>query len=219
MNSKGVTSVYQGLVVVFCILFCIMSSYADEHCPQPVGKLVSIQGEAQIQHAGAANWKAISLDAALCPGDVFRTSANSRAAIVLTNESILRIDQKSTITFPNAPEDKYSVLELLRGVLHIFSHRPRSLKIVTPYVNGVVEGTEFLVSADQEKSIITVFEGVVVAVNQQGELRLSSNQSVIAQQGAAPTYLTVVRPRDAVAWTLYYPAIMRRYNALTSREV
>ena len=208
MNSKGVTSGLQGFVVVFCILVGILPCLASEHCEQPVAKLVSIQGDAQIRHDNTSSWQTISLDDVLCPGDMLRTAANSRAAIVLANESVLRIDQKSTITFPKAQEDKYSVLELLRGVFHIFSHRPRSLKVVTPYVNGVVEGTEFLVSAASDKSVITVFEGLVLAVNTKGQLRLTNNQSVVAKKDTAPVYLTVVRPRDAVAWTLYYPAIL-----------
>ena len=208
MNSKGATSGFQGFVVVFFILICILPCVASDQCEQPVGKLVSIQGSAQIQHANTSSWQPIILDALLCPGDMLRTAANSRAAIVLANESVLRIDQKSTITFPQAQEEKLSVLELLRGVLHIFSHRPRSLKVVTPYVNGVVEGTEFLVTVDDEKSVITVFEGMVLAVNQHGQLRLASNQSAVAKKGAAPVYIVVVKPRDAVVWTLYYPAIL-----------
>ena len=54
----------------------------------------------------------------------------------------------------------------------------------------------------------TVFQGLVVASNEQGKLDVGSGQAVTAKKGMAPQYMAVVKPRDAVQWTLYYPTII-----------
>lgn len=207
MNSKMIVSCIYG-VIVFCLLFFASSGDAAEKCLQPAATLVSLQGEAEVQREEQSDWQAVAMDMEFCPGDMLRVGTDGRAAVVLKNETVLRIDRKTTIIFSKPTKDTFSVLELLRGALHIFSHQPRSLKVITPYVNGVVEGTEFLVRVDSGKAIITVFEGQVTAVNQEGRLHLSSGQSAMAQEGSAPTAAAIVRPRDAVEWTLYYPAVI-----------
>ena len=204
---------FRGIVVTtsqfaFFILSIILASTAcaDQHCSHPMARMVSVQGDVQFRQAEQSEWLPVELDKAFCAGDVLRVGRGGRAAVVLSNESILRVDQNTTISFGGS-EQQFSLLNLIQGVLHIFSHRPRSLKVSTPYVNGAVEGTEFLVSTDENRSFISVFEGQVIASNEYGTIQVGSGQSVSAAQGAAPIHETVVRPRDAVQWTLYYPAI------------
>ncbi len=208
MNSTVIPSLVKGLVILGILHPFAAFGEAAEICQQPIGRLVSIQGEAQVQHHGQTDWQVIMLEAKLCPGDMLRVLTNGRAAVVFDNETVLRIDQNSTIKFRPPPADNSAILEIFRGILHIFSHQPHSLQVITPYVNGVVEGTEFLVSVDTAKSVITVFEGVVTAANQQGRMKLSSGQSAIAKNDSAPQAMAIVRPRYAVAWTLYYPDII-----------
>ena len=197
-----------GVVLIFYVLLSSSLGMAADYCLQPIGKLVSIQGEAQVQRNGLPGWRVAAMEDTFCPGDMLRILSKGRAAVVLRNEIVLRIGPNSTINFNKPSVEKSTILELLQGVLHIFSHDPHTLKVVTPYVNGVVEGTEFLVRVESNSSVITVFEGMVAVENQQGHLKLSSGQSAIAEKNAAPAYRTIVRPRDAVEWTLYYPAVI-----------
>lgn len=197
--------------VVISILFLqalIPTLAVADSCKETAGRLVSIQGEAQILRSGLTAWGPLQPDEAFCPGDMLRVNTGGRVAVVLANESVLRVDQNSTLIFQESTVEKFSLIKLLNGVLHIFSHRPRSLNIATPYVNGAVEGTEFLVQSGTANTVITVFEGLVTAANAQGKLAVASGQAIVADKGAAPRYMTVVRPRDAVQWTLYYPAII-----------
>ncbi|MDH5686190.1 MAG: tetratricopeptide repeat protein, partial [Hadesarchaea archaeon] len=100
------------------------------------------------------------------------------------------------------------MLDLLIGAVHFFSRIPRGLKVATPFVNGIVEGTEFLVKVERNQTFFSIFEGRVAATNEAGSLTLTSGQSAIAQAGQAPALRIVVRPRDAVQWALYYPPIL-----------
>jgi len=80
--------------------------------------------------------------------------------------------------------------------------------LATPFVNGGVEGTEFFVSVDENKTFISVFEGKVLTSNDAGSLALTSGQSAVAEAGKAPVARVVARPRDAVHWALYYPPVI-----------
>jgi tetratricopeptide (TPR) repeat protein len=143
-----------------------------------------------------------------CPGDMLRVQERSRAAIVLSNEVTLRLDQNTTITFAGLEQEQTLLLRLLSGAAYFFSRIPRSLKFTTPFVNGIVEGTEFFVEVDYYQTFISVFAGRVLAANEAGSLILESGQSALTQRGQAITPQVVARPRDAVQWAIHYPPII-----------
>ena len=89
--------------------------------------------------------------------------------------------------------------------MYFFSRLPRNLEVRTAFVNAGVEGTEGLIVVESNRTLITIFEGTVVAGNPSGSLTLVGGQSAIAEQGRAPNLTVVVRPRDAVQWAIYYP--------------
>jgi len=202
---------------VFCILFSLASLFmgfpatfvgAAETCNKWGAKVVSVQGIVQARKAGETEWLPVNLYDAYCPGDIIRVLELSRAAVVLRNEATLRLDQNTTITFAGPEKEKTFLLKLLSGAAHFLSRIPRTLKVATPFVNGAVEGTEFLVRVEQELTFLSVFEGKVAASNEAGSLLLASGQSAVALKGQAPVLQVVVRPRDAVQWALYYPPVI-----------
>ncbi|HEX2227538.1 MAG TPA: FecR domain-containing protein, partial [Candidatus Binatia bacterium] len=130
---------------------------------------------------------------------------HSRADVYLANQSLIRLDQNTTITFGGIKEERTSLLQLIRGTLYFFSRLPRNLEILTAFVNAGVEGTEGLVAVQADRTIILIFEGNVVARSQFGDLSLTSGESAVAEQGNAPARAVITRPRDAVQWALYYP--------------
>lgn len=173
-----------------------------------IGKISSIQGSVKAMSKSGTTWLPARIGDTFCIGDRISTGEHSRAAIVLNNETVLRIDQNTTIVF-RGPEEKRTFLIILQeGVAHFFSRKVRRLEIDTPFVNGVVEGTEFMVRVDQTQAFIFLFEGRMRADNPLGSLQLSKDQCVVARAGRAPELTSVARPRDAVQWALYYPPII-----------
>ena len=172
-----------------------------------VGQLYSIDGEVSVQRHGA--WQRGVLDQSLCAHDAVRTGSLSRAAVMLINEAVLRIDQDSTVYLVDitADEQKPSLLDLTQGAFQSFSRRPRALEVNTPYLNAAVQGTEFVIRAEAGKTSLTVFEGTVAAGNQHGKISVGSGHSVWSS-GGAPHSFVLVRPRDSVQWGLYYPPIL-----------
>ena len=201
------------MIVLFNVIFLIAlagpvswSSASAQTCPQWIAKVVSVQGNVEVKKVGGTEWKATQFREALCPGDMIRVMKESRAALVLVTGAIVRLDQYSTAVF-NGVEKEASLVEILKGVANFFSRWPRSLKVYTPFVNGTVEGTEFLVKVEDDRTLISIFEGKVEASNKAGSLTLTGGQSAMAEAGKAPVPYIVVRPRDAVQWSLYYPRV------------
>ena len=117
-------------------------------------------------------------------------------------------DQDTTAQLRRGAEEGRSLLNLLIGAIYFFSHRPRALEVDTPFVNAAAEGTEFLVRVGAERAEVVMLDGQVLLQNPQGELRIASGQAAAIPAGAAPAPMIVARPRDAVAWALYYPPIL-----------
>jgi tetratricopeptide (TPR) repeat protein len=187
-----------------------VTSQAANACLPVVGKLATVEGRVEIQRASDSAWQPAKLGSALCQGDLVRAGARSRATVLLINQAVLRIDQNTAMRLDNiTPEvEERSVLSLLKGAFQSFSRKPRGFEVNTPYLNGSIEGTEFVFRVEEDQSILTVFEGTVVASNDQGSTSVSGGESVVAEKGLAPQARTVVRPRDAAQWSLYYPPVM-----------
>ena len=180
-------------------------SIAAATCDPWVAKMVSVQGNVEARRAGQTRWQQARLNDTYCSGDRIQVGESSRADVVLANQPVLRLDQNSTITLGGVREQRTSVIELIKGAIYFFSRLPRNLEVRTAFVNAGVEGTEGLITAEAERTWILIIEGKVLASNQDGSLTLTSGESAVATQNRAPVFMTVVRPRDAVQWALYYP--------------
>jgi tetratricopeptide (TPR) repeat protein len=211
-NRVGFRKVCLAVLAVWVLLASLMipqqAAGQTEKQAEWVASVVSVQGLVQVRRQDAQHWQMVRLDDRFLAGDVINVGANSRAAFVLKNESTLRVDQKTTIVFSAAEPQQPFLIELLKGAVHFFSRVHRSLRIVTPFVNGAVEGTEFVARVDADKTTISLLEGRLRVSNPQGSILMTQNQSVSAAANQPPLLMAEVQPRDAVHWTLYYPAVI-----------
>jgi tetratricopeptide (TPR) repeat protein/opacity protein-like surface antigen len=198
------------------VLLSSGAGHAQAPCEPAAARVVSIQGTVELKRAGTDVWTAAMLDEGLCIGDALRVGEASRAALALANDSTLRLDQRTTLQLRGIAEEERSLLELLFGAVYFFSHRPRALEVETPFVNAAAEGTEFLVRVGDDRAEVVMLDGQVLLQNPHGELRVASGEAALVAEGKAPAPMIVVRPRDAVAWALYYPPILAE---LTGRGV
>ncbi len=184
----------------------VATVHAAEPCTPAFARVVSVQGNVELRRPGA-NWQAAELNSTLCAGDMVRVHQRSRAALLLSNETTLRLDQGTALTLLAPDDRKATLLELISGGLLAITRTPRPFRIRTPFVNANVEGTEFAVRVDDNNASIAVYEGQVVAENDVGSVALASGETAVATRNAAPTKAIMIRPRDAVAWTLYFPTV------------
>jgi tetratricopeptide (TPR) repeat protein len=220
MSGKGSGAAQRRLGCAFAVLFAAVmvpdaareahaqTATSSANCDPPPARAVSVQGVVETRRGSDGAWQPVKLNDTFCPGDNIRVQANSRADIALLNQSVLRLNANSAIVVETPKERTTGVVNLLRGATHVLSRGPNSLEVQTPFTLAGVRGTEFYVSVEPEQTLLTVFEGRVVAENAAGNLTLTDGQSATAAAGRAPTYTIVARPRDAVQWTLYYPPVV-----------
>ncbi|MGR9117399.1 MAG: FecR domain-containing protein [Gammaproteobacteria bacterium] len=185
-------------------------------CTPWVARAISVQGTVEVQHVDRNDWSAVKLQEVFCAGDRVRAGIYSRAALLLQNETLLRLDQETTLVLPQLSEEENAWLELGRGALHFISNIPYRLKINTPFVNAAIEGTEFAVRVSANDTRVWVVEGQVLVENSSGNLSLGPGQTAITESGKAPAPYLKITPKDAVQWALYYPPIIDYRPKITS---
>jgi tetratricopeptide (TPR) repeat protein len=185
-------------------------------CEWPVAVAVSVQGEVTVRRGGASDWKPVMREDAFCPRDTIRVGALSRADLILVNETTLRLDQNTEVVFAAPENPKEFWLDVLFGGAYFMSRTPRPFRVNTPFVNAGVEGTEFFIGVEKDRALLTVFEGRVTVANELGKIAAAGGQSVLAEDGRAPVLTLVVRPRDAVQWTLFYPSVIASHPGAPS---
>lgn len=190
-------------------LALLNNAKASDGCESAVGKFVSVEGAVELERSGKKERQPASLASALCQDDMIYVGANSRAALALVNDAVLRLDQNTVMRLVDvAPQpQKRSLLELIIGSFKSFSRPPRTFAVNTPYLNGLIEGTEFAMRVEGDSAMTTVYEGKVTTSNERGKLTLKRGESALAKAGQAPQSYVLVNPRDAVQWTLHYPPV------------
>ncbi|MGZ8947608.1 MAG: tetratricopeptide repeat protein, partial [Methylococcaceae bacterium] len=198
----------------YCFFFALlMMPYyleAAPGCSTWIAKAESTQGKVDTQPSGSANWQSVRINDTFCPGDKVRTAKWSRSTLRLKNESVITIDQNSTLVFSEPAEAEGGwFLKLIDGSTFFRSRQPQRLNIQTPFINAIHEGTEFLVTVGNQQAVISVFDGQVTGENAAGRISIKKGFSGIAQNGAVPRLQALtVTPQDAVQWALYYPPVI-----------
>src|SRR5689334_18264199 len=121
--------------------------------------------------------------------DRVRTGEDSRAAVRLSDFSILRLDEltEAEILPPTSSSDK-ATLDVKQGTSYFFSReKSREINVQTPAANGGIRGTEFVVTvgADGTTSFIMI-EGEVEASNGNGSVTVHSGERADIQPGVKP---------------------------------
>ncbi len=206
---------------------------AASTCAPAIGRLVSLQGSVEIQRAGSKRWIPVQrLDTSLCPGNRLRTGALSRAALFLQPETLVRIDQNTTITLNQSDEEievEFFGAELAAesmnaksfGAAYFITRFPKKFKVKTPHVNAAVEGTEFMVELNSDATKLTVIEGKVSSesVVSRDTQMVAAGQSLSSGAAGRGALTSVIRPQDAVQWVLRYPPISDGSNASRAEEL
>lgn len=206
---------------------------ADESaaCQMAVGRLVSIQGPVELMRAGQNTWSPVSrLDTRLCAGDKLHTGGLSRAALFILPETVVRVDQNTTISITETAGEvlvEFARCEVVAktpderpscGAGYFISRFPKKFKVNTPFFNAAVEGTEFMVAVRDDASELSVFEGKVRAlITRTPEEHLVTSGQVLTAGSAAPAAIrTLIKSTDSVQWVLHYPPLS---DAQTERDI
>ena len=113
--SLNRTMTWLMISTIFLVFTHVSPDAFAAECEQPVAVAVSVQGEVNARKEGAANWEPVRRKDAFCPGDTVRVMAQSRADLLLINETTLRLDQTTAIVFTAPARHKEFWLDVLLG--------------------------------------------------------------------------------------------------------
>lgn len=205
LRAKG--SLWLAAVLVGALLLGASAGALAQQCAAPAAKVISIQGSLELRPHNAKQWQAAQTGIPICSGDSVRVGPRSRAALLLPNETTLRLDQGTTLTLSAPDQAQASLLDLILGTIHVISRTPKPFRVNTPYLNAGVEGTEFLVGSSETSARLAVFEGRVSATSADSSLMLVGGEIAYAAKGVPLRKERMLRPADAVQWALYYPTL------------
>ncbi|MEJ2670782.1 MAG: tetratricopeptide repeat protein [Deltaproteobacteria bacterium] len=189
------------------------------------GKLIYLQGQVTVAAAGTQTWRRAEVNQDLFVGDAIRTGPDSRAAILLVDESQLKLNEntvlvlKSVVPSPRlgltevkpaaAGAAPGSLYQIMQGEIWLRNNKEKfPFAVETPAVTAAIRGTEFNLRVQPDgASALTLLGGSLQLVNDYGQVWLKPGEEGRARPGQAPTKRVVLQPTDAVQWSLYYPGI------------
>jgi Tfp pilus assembly protein PilF len=196
----------------FSALLPIGDAYAARSCEAWSAEVSVVEGLVEVRRSATTAWVALAAGDRVCTDDLIRVESSSRATLVLPDGGTLKLDERSVLNLPEPPSGIGSLIELLRGIIHVISRDPRSLTFQTPYANAGLEGTEFDIRVDSDARFteIVVLEGEVAVTTPNGELHVASDNVALARDGQAPAVTPLAQPIERMRWASHYPPIIDR---------
>jgi len=188
------------------------AAQAARSCEDWSAEVSSVEGVVEVRRTATAVWVALAAGERLCTDDSVRVGRSSRATLLLPDGGDLRLDELTTLNLPEPPSAAGTLIELLRGIIHVISRDPRSLSFKTPYANAGLEGTEFDIRVDANERLmeVVVLEGVVAVTAPRGDLQVASDHVAVVRDGQAPTATPLAEPIERMRWASHFPLVIDR---------
>ncbi len=210
VSRFGTSAIRTLATAAVAALLVPLAVFAAQEGSGRLAKVAAAQNAVESRKAGAEGWARTVVGELLFARDRVRTGASSRAAILYADDTLHRLDEKSEVEIVPPAQDSPGLLKVLSGRHYFTSRKPKDFgRVETATVTAAIKGTEFAVDvAEGGATTITMIEGVVLASNPYGSVEVGAGERAVAEPGKAPVRSVVVRPRDAVAWALYYPPVL-----------
>jgi Flp pilus assembly protein TadD len=181
----------------------------------PPAEIISVQGKGEYRDAGASSWKDAIVRQPLSQGNLVRTGDASRMAVLLADQTQIRLAANSMLQIKEVGDgkDRNTVLNQSAGRSWTQSKNvPGRLTVETPSALAAIRGTDWELTVDEDgRSTLTVLSGEIAFSNEQGAVNVVSGEQAVAVKGAAPTKRLIVNPRDRVQWVGSWTVDPARY--------
>ncbi|WP_169334449.1 FecR domain-containing protein [Hahella ganghwensis] len=208
LNQKPIQKLFSpaGFQVLLWVSLPLLSlsTMAAPPCDDWMGRVIAVDGNLEIS-SESISWHRLKEEQYICPGDVIRTGEYSRASVYLSNNTYMRLDRNTLVHFPDNKPDKSFWIKLQSGIAHFLSRIVNRFEVETPYVNAMVEGTEFVVDAE---GTMTVLEGQVLASSDSDQTILTPGTQASANASSQAMQGIIVDTEDSIQWTLYFPPVI-----------
>jgi tetratricopeptide (TPR) repeat protein len=175
-------------------------------------ELLTAEGTVQVMVVGGSGgWQAAHTNSTLHVGDRVRTGARSRATVRLSDLTVLRVNELTTLQIrPPLEPGKQSLLDLHSGSAYFLSReKPPEQEFRTPLTSGAIRGTEFnLAVAEDGRTVVTLIDGQVSLSNTLGQVEMNSGEQGIVDPGKPPVKTAMLEAANIIQWCLYYPGVV-----------
>lgn len=220
------------IVYTFCFFSQAQANVLARLDSSAEGKIVQKQGRVQVYQVINNNWVNAEAGSLLFPGDAIRTGANGKASLLMSDETIMKVDRNSQIKINHVAKnagwfEKSLIAETIksasRSVYSLISgklwarNKNKSVRanFKTSTATIGIRGTELVVEAKKDGTVIsTVLEGRVEAENKFGSITGEAGNQINIQPDQAPQKSILLNPENAVQWTIVIPPLIN-FNELS----
>jgi Tfp pilus assembly protein PilF len=196
-------------VLIWVAALSCLSRVAMAGTPVPQGELLATNGTVYFSNP-RTNWFPAEVGMKLMVEDRLRTLTNSRAMVRLAELGRVRLNELTTLEIlPPRETASKATLDLRTGAIYFFTRdKPREFLLQTPHAVGASRGTEFAVTVDAARTLLTVFDGEVVLSNAQASVSFTNGEQGLVLPGQPPVRVPVLQATNIVQWWLYYPGVL-----------
>ncbi len=138
-----------------------------------IGTVLAIDGKAEVRAANGTTWEDLAFRAALLPNDTVRTAANGKVKVLLRDDSIVTLAERSEMQFTEfllTPQQRRTIVSVTAGTLRMVTSKifgsGSATEVRTPNTVAGVRGTTFVVTfIPPEDTEVVTLDGTVEVQN------------------------------------------------------
>lgn len=179
-------------------------------------EIISIIGKGDARATAQDEWKPAAVKQHVNPGSFVRTRDLSQMALLLQDQTQLRLNQNSMVQIKEiSAKGETTKLELSMGRVWAQAKRksfsffspsqPPAVTVQTPNAIAAIRGTDWELVVDKAgAATLTVLSGEVDFYNDLGRVAVHPNEQAHVEPGKAPTKVLLTNARERVQWVTAY---------------
>lgn len=184
-----------GVLVAACLAAFSTASFAGE------AEVITVKGKGEARATARDDWRAAVVKQKLKGGAFVRTGDASQMALLMDDQTQLRLNQNSMLQIKESSAGAPARLDLRAGRAWMQSKQAANVVVDTPNATAAIRGTDWELEVDPSgKTLLAVFSGTVEFSNPQGSVSVGKDEGAVAEAGKAPVKVVLTRPRDRIQW-------------------
>ncbi|MDQ0318527.1 Tfp pilus assembly protein PilF [Pararhizobium capsulatum DSM 1112] len=168
------------------------------------GSVISRKSGEEARFIELHNWRGVDVDQALLAGDILRTNAVGRLAILFADDTQVRMGRNTTLVVKSINTSADSRLELQGGTIWARAKRGgNGIAVDTPAAAAAIRGTDWTLTVEGDHTTLSVLEGSVSLSNPQGSVTVARGEGATVSIGQAPRKYTLVNLEEREQILLY----------------
>lgn len=210
-------------------LFSLLAALAVDAASANDAEVIYVVGKGEVRDK--ADWEPARTSQKLNAGAYVRTADFAQMALLLRDNTQVRVNQNSVLQVKEISPQETSTLELVQG--RIWAQAKRFFRDITSVASAAkpavvvkastatigIRGTDWDVDiAKDGTTTVTVLSGEADFSNDFGSLKVLPNEQAQAQPGRAPTKILLTNAKERVQWVTAYRPQPRRWVGRQSDE-